>query len=149
MEPITAIMATFSMIGGVLASAIGGWDILIQGLFTVMVLDVITGLAMALGLRTSPKTPDGGFSGRVFAKGIAQKVLIVAVVFIAVVIDTVLGVEMLRDIVILFYILEESMSIIENARSLGVPIPRKLMQLLDVLESEIDEEDEEDGNKKK
>lgn len=146
---LTAIVMAISSLLGYGFAILGGWDILLQALLTVMALDILTGIAVAVGPSRSPKTKSGGFSKRVFRKGLVQKGLILAIVAVSVILDTVIGVEVLRDVVIMFYVLEEVISIIENARHLGVPIPAKLVQVLDILEAEVEDEVEDDTTTKK
>ena len=59
-------------------------------------------------------------------------------------IDTALAVEMLRQVVCLFYIAEEALSVLDNAERLGLPLPRKLVQVLQVLEEETGSEEYDD-----
>lgn len=130
--------------GGIVASAFGGLDILLQSLLWLMVLDVIAGSAVAVYLRKSRKTRSGGFSWVVFRKGVIQKLMMLAVVIVANLIDTALAVEMLRQVVCLFYIAEEALSVLDNAERLGLPLPRKLVQVLQVLEAETGSEEYDD-----
>lgn len=149
MELITAVSGVIATVGGLLASALGGFDILLQALLGLMAVDVVTGVAVACCAKRSPKTRTGTFNSSVFRKGLFQKGMVLAVVFVATMLDYALGLEVLRDVVILFYIAEEGMSIIENSAMLGVPIPKKLRQVMDVLEEEIGANDEMDDTEYK
>ena len=144
MEPITTVIGVLSTIGGAVASALGGFDILLQALLGLMAMDVVTGIAVACYAKRSPKTKSGRFNSTVFRKGLFQKGMVLAVVFVATMLDFALEMELLRDVVVLFYIAEEGISVIENSALLGVPIPKKMRQVLDVLEEEIGEEELDD-----
>ena len=144
MEPEMILDSTTDFLGGIVASAFGGLDILLQSLLWLMVLDVIAGSAVAVYLRKSRKTKSGGFSWVVFRKGTIQKLMMLAVVIVANLIDTALAMEMLRQVVCLFYIAEEALSVLDNAERLGLPLPRKLVQVLQVLEEETGSEEYDD-----
>lgn len=135
------IIGAMERVADTIASLEGGLDALLSGLLTLMVLDVLTGAIVALWLKKSKKTESGGFSATVFRKGVFQKVLILAVIAVSVIIDHVMTTDLMRDIVVMFYIAEEAMSVIENANSLGVPVPKRLMQVLDVIENEIESDE--------
>ena len=144
MEPEMILDSITDFFGSIVASAFGGLDILLQSLLWLMVLDVIAGSAVAVYLRKSRKTKSGGFSWVVFRKGIIQKLMMLAVVIVANLIDTALAVEMLRQVVCLFYIAEEALSVLDNAERLGLPLPHKLVQVLQVLEEETGSEEYDD-----
>lgn len=135
MEPITAIMTVCSTVGSVIALAVGGFDYLLYCFIAMMAIDVITGILLAVG-GNSRLTTSGYFSWAVFRKGIAQKGMMLIVVMIAHIIDIAIGIELLRDVVVLFYLAEEALSALENAEMLGLPLPAKLKQILQVLEEE-------------
>lgn len=139
----TDFIDLINAVGDTVAEALGGMDILLSSLLTVMVLDILTGVTVAVWLHASPKTKDGDFSRNVLFKGLFQKALILAIIALSVILDKVLGIAMVRDTMMLFYVLEEAVSVIENADRLGVRIPKKLKQVLKILESEIDGDDEE------
>ncbi len=66
-------------------------------------------------------------------KGVAKKLLCIAVVILATVLDGLLPQEIpLRDLTILFFIATEGMSILKNAEGL-IPLPEKLQSVLKVL----------------
>jgi len=71
-------------------------------------------------------------SSEVGARGIFKKVLIFSLVGIAHIIDTRLigSGSALRTAVLFFYISNEGISIIENAAIIGLPVPKKLTDIL-------------------
>lgn len=80
----------------------------------------------------SKKSDTGALSSKVGFIGLARKAMILGIVLLAAVLDRVMGSAACTGAVTLFYIVNESLSILENAVLLGVPIPEKLRQTLDI-----------------
>ena len=101
------------------------------GLFIVLVaaviLDFITGICLAIYQKK--------LSSKVGYKGISKKIAIFALVAVSNVIDVYLldAAGVLSTVCTVFYISNECISIIENSAEMGVPIPEKLKNALDVL----------------
>ena len=136
MEVLTAITLAISTICGFIAGALGGFDSLLQSLILVMAMDIATGVWVSIHYNRSCKTQSGKFSSKALRHGIGNKILILLVVAISVVIDQIAGLDLLRNITVIFYVVEESVSILENIALMGVPLPRKLLQVLDILDEE-------------
>lgn len=111
------------MIAGIVGLAgwfFGGIDGYIKVLIACTVIDYVTGICRA-GL-------EGKISSRIAFNGIARKITMFLFVGLANIIET----HLLPDkpgfkvAIILFYIGNEGISIIENADKLGVPIPKFL-----------------------
>ena len=120
------IFNTFSIIvgfaGGFLSSMLGGLDKILIALVTLMILDYVTGICKAI--------VNKKLSSAVGFKGIIKKVMILVIVAVAVVIEGVVGDVMpIREIVIVFYLCNEAISLLENASEF-VPIPVKLKDML-------------------
>lgn len=128
----------FAAIGLWLGLFIGQVNGLLIALIVFVITDYITGLASAIVRKE--------LSSSVGFKGLARKVLIFLIVGIANVLDVyVLGANaVLRTAVILFYMANEGLSIIENAGEIGLPIPKKLKEVLAQLRKKSGE-DEKDG----
>lgn len=117
------LSAFLSVVGGVCVKFFGGWDILIYSLILFMVVDFITGLMAAW--------TAGELNASIGMKGAYKKVLILVLVGVGVVLDGVLHTEnVVRSMVILWYISFEGISILENAGKSGLPIPDKLKEKL-------------------
>ena len=132
------VQAAVAAIGGYLGYFVGGVDGLMTALLIFMVLDYITGLMCAIA--------DKKLSSAVGFKGICKKVLILMLVGVAHIVDLhVVGTgDALRSAVVCFYLSNESVSMLENAAHLGLPIPEKLKSVLVQLHGRIDDIDEED-----
>ena len=112
------------LLGGALSWYFGGLDGLIFALLALSIIDYTSGVSAAFAQHKL--SSDVGF------KGIARKVMIFCLVGAANVVDKLLfgQADTLRTAVIFFYIANETLSIIENAVKLGVPIPEILKDKL-------------------
>lgn len=118
-----AILPTLSVVAGFL---FGGWSVLLTILLVFMVGDYISGV-VAAGY-------EGKLSSRVGGWGIARKIMILAIVAVAHLVDTALGdAHLFRDAAIFFYLSNELLSLLENAGRLGAPIPPMLQKAIAVL----------------
>lgn len=108
----------------------------IEFLLTAMVIDYITGITAAyLYKRKHPKSHKG-LDSRVGAIGILKKVLIFSVVAFAHIVDNAVSFDGIEAAVTWFYIGNEGLSIIENAAKSGVPMPKKILDVLEQLAGE-------------
>jgi toxin secretion/phage lysis holin len=126
-ENLSAIYKSLAFAGGALASYFfGGWSDALQTLAIFVLLDYITGFAASFR--------EGKLSSNVGLWGIARKTLIFAVVAAGHLLDQLLGDgHMLRDGAVMFYIANEAVSILENLGRLGVPIPDRIRQAIEIL----------------
>lgn len=118
------VQLVFAAIGGWLGYFLGGCDGLLIALVVFAVVDYITGVMCAIS--------DRKFSSEVGFRGICRKVLIFILVGAGHILDTqVIGTgSVLRTAVIFFYLSNEGVSLLENAAHLGLPIPKKLKDVL-------------------
>ena len=116
--------AVIAALGGWLGYFLGGCAGLLYALIVFVILDYITGVLCAIA--------DRRLSSAVGFKGICRKVLIFALVGIANILDVhVIGTGcVVRTATIFFYISNEGVSILENAANLGLPIPKKVKDVL-------------------
>lgn len=98
--------------------ALGGFDLSIKVLIFLMLIDYITGLWVGYITKTVNST-------RAY-KGISKKIFIIIIVSCSTVIEQLVPNVGIRNLVIIFYVATEILSVIENASKLGVPIPEKL-----------------------
>lgn len=131
-----AIQCAFTALGGWLGYFIGGCDGLFTALIVFMGTDYITGVMCAIA--------DKKLSSSVGFKGICRKVLILIMVGIANFLDLhIIGTgSVLRTAIVFFYISNEGISLIENAGHLGLPIPKKIKEVLEQLHNRAEKEDE-------
>ena len=127
------VAAFFSVCGGVVVKFLGGWDILIYSLIIFMMIDFLLGVYAA--------AVEGRLSADIGINGGVRKVLILVLVGVGVVLDGVLNTDnVVRSMVILWYISFEGISILENAARSGLPIPDELRSKLLLLRKSDKEE---------
>ncbi len=146
----------FAILCGFIASLLGDWDVWIQILIVCMGLDIVTGILKCIPHK-SEKTKGGRFLSGVFICGLIKKGGILAVVVVSVMVDAlfiesglsydILLTHTLRNTVILFFILGEIMSVLENAGRCGAPIPTVLTDFLEVLSNKNSKEEMEKDEK--
>lgn len=114
-------------------------------LVAVMAADYLSGV-VAAALGKSSKSSHGKLSSAAGMKGLLKKAIILLVVALSCVLDWFIneGNAMFATAAIWFYISNEALSLLENLAKCGVPIPRKLRDMLEKLSDE-DGEDEKDS----
>lgn len=126
----------FGLIGGILSYWLGGWDVLLKTIVFLAVVDYITGVIK--GIYTKQLSSETGF------KGLLKKIVMFIVIAVSYSIQNLVENTIpLREIVIMFYICNEALSLLENA-AVFVPIPDKLRDVLVQLKDKNIEEDSED-----
>ena len=128
-----SILTIIGAIGAFVSSIFGGWDAGLTTLVIFMVMDYLTGLIVAGVFHKSGKTENGALSSKAGLQGIAKKIMMLLMVLVAVRIDIMTGTDYVRDAVIIALCGNELISIIENAGLMGVPIPKKLQEAIEVL----------------
>ena len=121
------------VVGGVIATAMGGCDGLAKALLWLMIFDYVSGWLVAAVFHKSPKTESGGYASNIGLKGLVRKAMMFSVVCMAETLDGVLGVEYLRDATILGFMANEVASILENLGLMGLKLPKPVRAALDVL----------------
>lgn len=118
------IQAAIAAIGGAFAFFWGGLDNLLIALIVFAAVDYATGVLAAIIKKK--------LNSRVGFKGIAKKVLMFLIVGIANIVDVRLiqtG-SAFRTATIIFYLANEGVSLLENSARCGLPIPKKLKDIL-------------------
>lgn len=108
--------------GGLVMYLFGGWDIAFKVLVTLIAIDYITGVMVAM--------VNKNLSSQISIKGIFKKIAILTTVIVAVLIDRVMGTEVLRMATIFCLAGNEGISLLENLTNLGAPIPPRLIDVL-------------------
>ena len=125
--------------GACVAALFGGWDMAIQTLLLFMAVDYITGLLVAGVFKKSTKTKNGALESKAGWKGLCRKGMTLFFVLIACRLDALIGVDFIRDAVVIGYVANESISIIENAGLMGVPIPGQIQKAIEILKQKSEE----------
>ena len=119
-------------VAGAIAGLFGEWTTMLTILVVLMATDYISGWIVALCGR-SPKTESGGLSSKVGFIGIAKKAFIMIMVLLATLLDKAIGTGQMvfQSSLVLYYIANEGLSILENAALMGVPFPEKMKKALE------------------
>ncbi|MGF3065771.1 phage holin family protein [Facklamia sp. P12950] len=121
----------FIALGGYIGFYLGNVDAFIYTLLAFIIADYITGILRA-GVEKK-------LSSSIGFKGIAKKIMIFIVVGIANLCDVNLlkgDGTIIRTAIIFFYIANEGLSILENSIAIGLPVPKKLQDMLKQLKEE-------------
>ena len=120
-------------LGGAVAMMFGGWSDALITLIVFMSIDYTTGLIVAGVFKKSKKSESGALESRAGFKGLCRKGVALLIVLVAVRIDIFMHTSYIKDAVIIAFIANESISIIENAGLMGIPIPSTIAKAIDVL----------------
>jgi len=114
---------------GFVSYFLGGWTVALQALIIFIAVDYAVGVIVAAYL--------GQLSSKIGFRGIAKKVLILALVSVAYILDDMVlgGGYWLRDATIFFYIANETISILENVGKTSLPLPPKLKDAIEILKN--------------
>lgn len=127
---------------GWLYEAIVGYNDAIPLLLAAMCIDYLTGITAAYVYKRQHPRSKKGLDSRVGAIGIAKKVLILTIVVFAHIIDNAVSFDGIQAVVTWFYIGNEGLSVVENAAKAGVPMPKKLTDVLEQLTEKKEKEGE-------
>lgn len=141
MEKI-GICAGIGVVSTGISAVFGGWDNTMSALVFFMVIDYLTGLAVAGIFKKSTKTADGGLESKAGWKGLIRKFSVLAIVLIAAQLDVLLNSTYIRDVVIYSFLANELLSIIENMGLMGVPLPPVLENAVSALNKKGDKRNE-------
>lgn len=117
----------FGIVGAFIGALIGRLDGLLIALIIFMVIDYLTGVIAAIIKRE--------LNSAIGYKGLLKKAAMLLVVILGNTIDTKVlqSGSVARTAVILFYLSNETISILENYNEMGLPFPEKLKKILEKL----------------
>ena len=134
------LLTLIGVIGSGIASLFGGWDAALVTLLIFMGIDYVTGLTVAGVFHKSEKTENGALESRAGWKGLCRKGVTLLVVLVACRLDLIMGSSFIRDAVVIAFIANETISIIENAGLMGIPIPAVITKAIEVLKNRAEAE---------
>ena len=135
------ICAGIGAVGGWISWLLGGWDTAVVTLLIFMAIDYISGLAVAGVFHASRKTDSGALESRAGWKGLCKKAMTLLFVLVAHRLDLVIGTTYIRDAVVIAFVANELISIVENAGLMGVPMPAAIENAIDILQKKVDKDD--------
>ena len=130
---LAVVKTTIGALGAFIASMFGGWDAAMSTLVIFMAVDYLTGLIVAGVFHKSKKTETGSLESKAGWKGLCRKGMTLLFVLIACRLDLIMQTNFIRDAVIIAYITNEVISIVENAGLMGLPIPSAITKAIEVL----------------
>ena len=128
-----SIFTIIGIIGGTIVSYFGGWDDAVITLIIFMAIDYISGLIVAGIFHKSKKTQSGALESRAGLKGLIRKGMMLLIVLIAYRVDITMHTTIAKDAAVIGFIANELISIVENCGLMGIPLPEKLTNAIDVL----------------
>ena len=122
---INHLKLALTLVCSAISWALGGFDMLFRALLTLMVLDYLSGILVAIKRKK--------LSSAVGFKGLSKKIMILVMVAVSNIIDVaIIGAgSTCRTLTIAFYSVNEAISILENATNLGLPLPHKITSVLE------------------
>ena len=132
------ILSGVACVGAAIASLFGGWNGAMTTLVILMLIDYVTGIIVAGVFHNSPKCSGGALSSAVGFKGICRKFVILLIVVVACRVDLLLETNIIRDATCIGFCANELVSITENAGLMGIPLPRKLVEAIEILRGDDD-----------
>lgn len=133
-------------IGGVFSALFGGWSVMMSTLLLFMGVDYLSGLVVAGVFKNSNKSETGALESGACRKGLARKGMMLLIVMIAYRMDVLIGTNYIRDAVTVAYCVSEAISILENAGAMGVPLPKVIVDALDMLKKKAEFDSEDSAN---
>lgn len=129
----TAIKSILSAVATTLLFILGGWDIALQSLIIIMIIDYLTGISKSYVAKKL--NSNKGF------RGIVKKLAMLGIVAIAVIIDRLIGdTGLIRNFIIYYLVANEGLSIIENLGEMDIIVPEFLKNKLEQLKDKGDKQ---------
>lgn len=136
------ILGILGVVGSAIASFFGGWDAGLATLLMFMAVDYLSGLVVAGVFHKSNKTDTGTLESNTCWKGLCKKCMTLVFVLIAYRLDLTIETNYIRDAVIIAFIGNELISIVENAGLMGVPLPTVITKAIDILQKKTEKDSE-------
>ena len=111
------------IVGGYFAAIFGQWDSLLWARLGIMVRDCLTGVIKARYTQT--------LSSEIGFKGLLKKITILIIVALSNVLQQITGDNVaIREIVIMFYVANEGISVLENVAVIYPRMPKAIKDIL-------------------
>lgn len=135
------ICTMIGAVGSGIAALFGGWDTGLVSLLIFMGLDYVSGLVVAGVFHKSRKTDTGSLENKTCWKGLCRKCMTLVFVLVSYRLDLIIGTNYIRDAVIIAFIANELISLVENAGLMGVPLPAVITKAIDILQKKSESEE--------
>ena len=138
-----AVLTGAGAAGSFIVNALlGGWTEDLLTLLIMMAIDFTLGLLIAAVWKKSGKSDTGALNSLSAWKGLCRNGGTLLVVMVAYRLDVMLGTEYIKTGVIIAFVANEAISIIENLGIMGVPMPAVLKKAIEVLQEKAETEEE-------
>lgn len=127
---ISSIVSFFSFV-------LGGFDSLLITLIWFSVIDYLSGVLSAIY--------SGKLCSKIGFKGIIKKLGIYIVVSVSFFLNEYIGIPAIREVVIMFFIANEGISILENLTEMGITAPEMVFNSLKKIENENSKKENEEN----
>ena len=134
-----AFCGAVGVVFGAVVGVLGGWDKALEALVVCMIIDFVSGFIVASVFHKSPKTLTGGTASEVSREGISRKCMMLLFVMIGYELERITGSAFIRESIIYGFIVNELLSIIENAGLMGIPLPAAITNAVDILKRKSEE----------
>ncbi len=135
------ICTVIGAVGSGIAALFGGWDTGLVSLLIFMGLDYVSGLVVAGVFHKSNKTATGSLESKAGWKGLCRKCMTLVFVLVAYRLDLVIETNYIRDAVIIAFMANELISLVENAGLMGIPLPAVITKAIDILQKKSESEE--------
>ncbi len=135
------ICTMIGAVGSGIAALFGGWDTGLVSLLIFMGLDYVSGLVVAGVFHKSNKTDTGSLESKAGWKGLCRKCMTLVFVLVAYRLDLVIETNYIRDAVIIAFMANELISLVENAGLMGIPLPAVITKAIDILQKKSESEE--------
>lgn len=118
-----SVSVIIGIAGGVFAGILGARNTILWALLIIMALDYITGVIKSVYTKTV--SSETGF------RGILKKITVLVIVALANIMQVITGGKVpIRETVIMFYVANEGISILENVAAVSEKMPPALKDIL-------------------
>ena len=128
------VCTVIGAVGSGIAALFGGWDTGLVSLLIFMGLDYVFVKDEAGVFHKSNNTDTGSLESKAGWKGLCRKCMTLVFVLVAYRLDLIIGTNYIRDAVIIAFIANELISLVENAGLMGVPLPAVITKAIDILQ---------------
>ena len=139
---LTTIKSIGAWCVGTMIYFIGGFDLFLEALLVCMMIDYLMGLTVAGLFQRSKKSDNGGLNSFIGWLGISKKITSLLFVVIGVELQKMTGIVGIREGIIIALVVNELISIIENAGLMGIPVPVQITKMIDILKQKENENNE-------
>lgn len=129
------ILAVVGSVGSIVVNWFGGWTEDLTTLLIFMGVDYVMGLAIAAFWKKSGKSASGALKSISAWQGLIRKGCSLLVVLVGYRLDLAVGTNYIKTAVIIAFIANEAISIVENLGIMGIPLPSAVTKAIDALKN--------------